>query len=55
MTREEINAAEIEAGVTRIYYHDNPEVFEEYGKWCYLFHVLGAILDEEVDRIPTAA
>ena len=56
MTREEINKAEIEAGVTRVYYADrNPELFEEYGKWCYLFHVLGAVLDEKLDRIPTAA
>ena len=56
MTRKEIQAAEIKAGVSRVYYEErDAEIAEEYTKWCYLFRVLGAILDEEVDRIPTAA
>ena len=56
MTRKEIQSALIKAGVTRVYYAErDEELFEEYGKWCYLFHVLGAILDEKIDSIPTAA
>ena len=56
MTRKEIQSAHIKAGVTRVYYAErDEELFEEYGKWCYLFRVLGAILDEKIDQLPTAA
>lgn len=55
MTRKEINAAQVTAGVKRVYHHEDLELSNEYGKKSYLFRVLGLILDEKIDQIPTTA